>query len=111
MTCYSPVQHPPKPQGKAGAEEVVKALVTQYEGHDLEDLGLLKMDFLGLRTLTLIKNAMKIVRAKYKKMNKKLPKIFEDYFATMVFEPPLDDKNTFERVLQKGDTSGVFQFE
>lgn|GEM_PF-512174 len=82
-----------------------KELVTQYEGHDLEDIGLLKMDFLGLRTLTLIKNTMKIVRAKYTKSGKKMPKLFEDYFATMVFDPPLDDKNTFERVLQKGDTS------
>lgn len=69
------------------------------------------MDFLGLRTLTLIKNTMKIVKAKYTKAGKKLPKLFEDYFNTMVFEPALDDKNTFERVLQKGDTSGVFQFE
>ncbi len=59
------------------------------------------MDFLGLRTLTLIKNTMKIVRAKYAKSDKKLPKLFADYFATMVFEPALDDKNTFERVLQK----------
>jgi DNA polymerase III subunit alpha len=111
ITCYSPVQHPPKPQWKVNAEEVHKELVTQYEWHDLEDIGLLKMDFLGLRTLTLIKNAMKIVRAKYRKANKKLPKLFEEYFETMVFTPPLDDKNTFERVLQKWDTSWVFQFE
>ncbi len=112
ITTYTPVQHPPKPQGKSKPEEEEKKeLVTQYEWHDLEDIGLLKMDFLGLRTLTLIKNTMKIVRAKYKNAGKDLPEIFQNYFETMVFEPPLDDQNTFERVLQKWDTSWVFQFE
>jgi len=76
-----------------GTEEIV----TQYSAKPLEDLGLLKMDFLGLKNLTVIENTIKIV----KRMQDKLIDI-DDI--------PFDDKKTFE-LFQKAATTGVFQFE
>ncbi len=78
---------------RAGQE--TKSLVTQYEMRAIEDLGLLKMDFLGLRNLTIIENALKIIRHTQNK-NIDIEKI------------PLDDKKTF-RLLQNGLTTGIFQ--
>jgi DNA polymerase-3 subunit alpha len=72
-------------------------IVTQFDGSDLEKLSLLKMDFLGLTTLTLIENALRLIE---KRHGVKL--IPEDL--------PLDDPGTYE-VFSKGFTSGVFQFE
>lgn len=72
-------------------------VATQYPMGPVEDLGLLKMDFLGLSNLTILKNALRIVKAVY---------------GTSI-EPeeiPLDDKKTFE-LFQRGDTTGVFQLE
>ena len=71
--------------------------VTQFDNSVVEDAGLLKMDFLGLKTLTLIKDTVKIVKAKYH----------------IDLDPesfPLDDTPTFE-LFQRGDTVGVFQYE
>ncbi len=70
---------------------------TQYEMHAIEDLGLLKMDFLGLSNLTIIKNAMRIIR-----------KIHE--LEIEIYNIPMDDKKTFS-LLAKGETTGVFQLE
>ncbi len=70
---------------------------TQYSMGPIEDLGLLKMDFLGLSNLTIVKNTLRIVR--------KVHGLDVD-----VSNLPLDDKKTYE-LLQKGDTTGVFQFE
>lgn len=97
----TPVQFPPKDA----------KIVTMYDGHYLEDLGLLKMDFLGLRNLTIIKNTIKILRAKYKKENKPLPDFVQKFFETTRFDPPMNDQNVFETVFHPWDTSGVFQFE
>ena len=72
-------------------------IVTQYDMVGLEKLGLLKMDFLGLTTLTIIEQALKLIE-KYR--GEKI--VIEDL--------PLDDKQTYED-LQTGFTSGVFQFE
>lgn len=72
-------------------------VATQYSMWPIEDLGLLKIDFLGLSNLTTIKNALRIVKKVYK----------EDI---AIDEIPLDDKKTFE-LLQKGDTTGIFQLE
>jgi DNA polymerase-3 subunit alpha len=72
-------------------------IATQYSMGPIEELGLLKIDFLGLSNLTIIKNAMRIIR--------------KVYAVTIdIGEIPLDDKKTFE-LFQKGDTTGVFQFE
>ena len=63
----------------------------------IEELGLLKMDFLGLSNLTIIKNALRIIKRVYG----------EDIDANAI---PLDDPETFA-LFQRGDTTGVFQFE
>ncbi|MBV9033262.1 MAG: DNA polymerase III subunit alpha, partial [Acidobacteriaceae bacterium] len=73
-------------------------IVTQYDMLGLEKLGLLKMDFLGLTTLTIIEQALKLIE-KYCR-------------ETVVIENlPLDDKATYEKIFSTGYTSGVFQFE
>ncbi len=72
-------------------------VTTQYPMGPIEELGLLKMDFLGLSNLTTIKNAMRIVKRVYG---------VEIDLDTL----PLDDKKTFE-LLSRGDTTGVFQLE
>ena len=72
-------------------------IVTQFDMGGLEKLALLKMDFLGLTTLTLIQDALRLIE---KRHGVKL--VPEDL--------PLDDKETYE-VFCKGFTSGVFQFE
>jgi DNA polymerase-3 subunit alpha len=72
-------------------------IVTQYDMKGLDYLSLLKMDFLGLTTLTVVDDALRWVK-KEKKLDLELNDI------------PLDDKATFE-LLAKGLTAGVFQFE
>ncbi len=76
-------------------------VVTQYSSSTkysfIEKIGLLKMDFLGLKNLTIIQNALRIVR-KIKNINISIDNI------------PLDDKKTFQ-LLQKARTTGVFQLE
>ena len=71
--------------------------VTQFDNSVVEDAGLLKMDFLGLKTLTLIKDTVKIVKAKHDIL------LDPDTF-------PLDDELTYQ-LFQKGETVGVFQYE
>ncbi len=72
-------------------------VATQFPMGEVEELGLLKMDFLGLSNLTIINNAMRIIRKAYKK-------------EINLSELPLDDEKTYE-LFQRGDTTGVFQLE
>jgi DNA polymerase-3 subunit alpha len=72
-------------------------IVTQYDMGGLEKLQLLKMDFLGLTTLTLIQDALRLIQKRHG-----VEIVPEDL--------PLDDKDTYE-IFSKGLTSGVFQFE
>ena len=72
-------------------------IVTEYPMADLEKLGLLKMDFLGLRNLTMISKTMKLIKQR-RGIEFDINKI------------PLDDKETYE-MLESGDTDGVFQLE
>lgn len=72
-------------------------IVTQYPMEPLEKLGLVKMDFLGLRTLSMIEETLKNIA----KNGKKVPDLTQ---------LPMDDRATFE-MLQRGDTMGVFQLE
>jgi len=74
-----------------------KVVTTQYDGDWVEEFGLLKMDFLGLKTLTLIEDTVDLV---------------EDTRGDEVNidNIPLDDETTFE-LFQKGDTVSIFQFE
>ena len=71
--------------------------VTQFDNSVVESAGLLKMDFLGLKTLTLIKDTVKIVKAKHG-----IDLIPDDF--------PLDDEATYA-LFQRGETVGVFQYE
>lgn len=88
LNHYTPRQFPPQD---------TSSIVTQYEMHNIDSLGLLKMDFLGLKNLTIIENTLKII-SKTKKNKIDLASI------------PLDDSRTFE-LFQNGRTTGVFQFE
>ena len=72
-------------------------LVTQFDNSVVEDAGLLKMDFLGLRTLSIIKDAVKLIQQQHG------IEIIPD-------DIPLDDTLTYE-LYQKGATNGTFQFE
>jgi DNA polymerase-3 subunit alpha len=71
-------------------------IMTQWDMTVIESLGLLKMDFLGLRTLTVIDDAVKIIRQQGTGLD--------------LDEVPLDDPETF-RIFSEGRTSGIFQFE
>ena len=72
-------------------------LVTQWDNSVVEDAGLLKMDFLGLKTLSIVKDAIAIIKERHG------IEIDPD-------EVPLDDEQTFE-LFQRGDTIGIFQYE
>ena len=74
-----------------------KVISTQYEGSIIEDTGLIKMDFLGLKTLSIIKETLNNIKARFGK-DLDIEKI------------PLDDKETFE-LYCKGNTTSTFQFE
>ncbi len=74
-----------------------KLFVTQYDGKFVEDIGLLKMDFLGLKTLSIIMEALKNIKSTTGK----------DIDIDAI---PLDDEKVFE-LFGKGDTTGIFQFE
>jgi DNA polymerase-3 subunit alpha len=76
-------------------------LVTQFDKDDVESAGLVKFDFLGLRTLTIIKWAMETINREQAKQG--LPDLNIDFI-------PLDDKPTFQ-MLQKAETTAVFQLE
>jgi DNA polymerase-3 subunit alpha len=70
---------------------------TQYPMGPVEELGLLKMDFLGLSNLSIINNALRIIKKVYKT-------------NIVLSEIPLDDDATY-KLFQRGDTTGVFQLE
>ncbi|HPY08424.1 MAG: DNA polymerase III subunit alpha [Patescibacteria group bacterium] len=88
LTEYVPIQY---------ASSSDQTIISQYSLHPIEDLGLLKMDFLGLKNLTIIESALKIIK------NTRGLEIDID-------EIPLDDELTY-KLFQAGETTGVFQFE
>jgi DNA polymerase-3 subunit alpha len=71
--------------------------LTQIEGNVIEEAGVLKMDFLGLKTLTIIKNTLHLIKQNHD-------------IEIDIDKIPLDDKKTFE-LYQHGSTIGTFQFE
>ena len=93
LICRDPVNEhcPTKLDTKGGVE------ITQYEGHTVADMGLLKMDFLGLRTLTVISKAKANIKANYG-------------IDINEAEIPVDDPKIFE-LMGSGHTAGVFQVE
>jgi len=88
LTEYVPIQY---------ASSSDRSIISQYSLHPIEDLGLLKMDFLGLKNLTIIESALKIIK------NTRGLDINID-------EIPLDDPKTY-KLFQDGETTGIFQFE
>lgn len=79
-------------------------LVTQYDKKDVEDVGLVKFDFLGLRTLTIIDWAVQSVN------ERNGAKLGDDNFLDIAFID-LDDKAVFEKILKPAETTSVFQLE
>ena len=88
LTTLVPVEHP---KGKA------EGFQTQYEDKQIEKLGLLKFDFLGLSNLTILDRALKLIQR-------------ERGISIRREEIPLDDKKTFD-LLASGETTGLFQLE
>ncbi|MGC8472090.1 MAG: DNA polymerase III subunit alpha, partial [Acidimicrobiales bacterium] len=93
LTEYLPVQRKPDP----GGDPEDAPVVTQYEMHGVEDLGLLKMDFLGLRNLDVITDTVALIEK-------------ARGFRLDIDHVPLDDEATYE-LLRRGDSVGVFQLE
>ncbi len=88
LTHFMPLQR--APQGE-------NITLTQFEMHSVEDIGILKMDFLGLKNLTIIEKTLRLIQ--------------EDKGERIDIEKiPLNDKETF-KLFQTGDTTGIFQFE
>ena len=88
LTEYVPIQRAPQDEN---------TIITQFEMHAIEDLGLLKMDFLGLKNLSIIENTVNLIK-EYKNIDLDISKL------------ELNDHQTY-KLLQDGDTTGVFQFE
>jgi DNA polymerase-3 subunit alpha len=88
LTEYMPLQRSPQDEN---------SVITQFEMHSVEDLGILKIDLLGLKNLTIMEETIRLVK-EIKGIDIKLSEL------------PLDDKKTF-KLLQSGETTGVFQFE
>jgi len=86
LVDFVPLQFDPKGEGK---------IITQYDMHSVEDAGLLKFDFLGIKNLSILADAVKLVE-KLEGQKIDIEKI------------PLDDQRTFE-MLSQGETSGLFQ--
>lgn len=88
LTNYLPLQYAPQDDS---------TVITQFGMHIVEDLGLLKMDLLGLKNLTIMENAVQLIEASGKG-------------KVDINNLPADDPKTY-KMLQLGDTTGVFQFE
>ncbi|MEI7683865.1 MAG: DNA polymerase III subunit alpha [Planctomycetota bacterium] len=112
ITDYVPVQRVLRNKGDKNSEYTI---TTQWVMGDLEKVGMLKMDFLGLRTLTVVDNTLKLI-AKSKLAGRDVESLREIDPRTFkllkygISSIPLDDKDTF-KLLQRGDARGVFQLE
>ena len=90
-----------------GGEKQEKLLTTQYDGHFVEPVGLLKMDFLGLKTLTVEKECVNLLG----KDNPRVPEFLRGPDGFLDPDKiPDDDKETYE-LFGRGETTGLFQFE
>ncbi len=93
LTEYLPIQRKPE----AGSDPELAPVVTQYEMHGVEELGLLKMDFLGLRNLDVITDTLAMLKV-------------TQGIDVAIDTVPLDDDLTLQ-LLRNGDSIGVFQLE
>ncbi|GHT11866.1 DNA-directed DNA polymerase [Planctomycetales bacterium] len=96
ITEYAPLQYAKMKEGDEG-KNTESFLVTQWEGHPVEEVGLLKMDFLGLKNLGALANAIRIIKETTGE-------------EIDVYNLPIDDPDVFT-LFQKGETKGIFQFE
>jgi DNA polymerase-3 subunit alpha len=97
LSDYVPLQRVVRKGEDAGSRSGEAVVTTQWVMGDLEAVGLLKMDFLGLGTLTLLDKAVRLID---KTRGEKID----------VYKLPLDDPETYQ-LLQRGDSKGVFQLE
>ena len=97
LTDYVPLHRAMRKGDDAGSKQGEAIVATQWVMGDLEKVGLLKMDFLGLRTLTLLTNAVGLIEKTHG-------------IKIDLFNLPLDDQETYD-LLQSGDAKGVFQLE
>ncbi|MFA6354236.1 MAG: DNA polymerase III subunit alpha [Candidatus Paceibacterota bacterium] len=88
LTEYVPLQLAPQDKN---------SIITQFEMHSIEDLGLLKIDLLGLKNLTIIEETLHLIQDR-------------QGIEIKISELPINDEKTF-KILQEGHTTGVFQFE
>ena len=95
LTEHLPIQRKPEP----GMDPAAAPIVTQYEMHGVSDLGLLKMDFLGLRNLSVIERTLDVIESTTGRR-----------IGIDIGEIDLEDEPTFS-MLQKGTSIGVFQLE
>ena len=102
VTTYTPTQY---------NKEEDHTIVSQYDWPTLESIWLLKMDFLWLRNLSIIKNCVKIIKARADQKWEKIPEMFEEFLETMSLDIPIDDEETYKSIFQQGDTTWIFQFE
>ncbi|HUF49902.1 MAG TPA: DNA polymerase III subunit alpha [Longimicrobiales bacterium] len=93
-------------RGSGGKADDETVLVTQWDMNALEQAGMLKMDFLGLKTLTVIHDAVQSVRARHGTLRHPRTGVACDSMDDV----PLDDADVYD-MLARGGTSGVFQFE
>jgi DNA polymerase-3 subunit alpha len=93
-------------KGSGGGGESESIIVTQYDMTCLEKAGMLKMDFLGLKTLTVINDAVATIRGRHGALRH--PETGVEYARPE--DVPLDDPAVY-RMLARGGTAGVFQFE
>ena len=96
LTDYIPIT---MGEDKATGQQV---WVSQYEGTKIEDVGMLKMDFLGLKTLSIIDRCLELVRKRFGSVDGK-----EDFDIEKI---PIDDPAVFD-LYSRGDTKSIFQFE
>jgi DNA polymerase-3 subunit alpha len=111
ITDYVPVQRVQRDKQSKNSDFII---TTQWVMGDLEKAGMLKMDFLGLRTLTVVENALKLIKKRVGDRNLETirstdPKAY-DLLKHGLEKIPLNDKKTYE-LLQRGDARGVFQLE
>ncbi len=97
LSDYVPLQRVVRKGEDAGARGNEAVVTTQWVMGDLEKVGMLKMDFLGLRTLTLLDKAVRLIE---KTRGERID----------AYKLPLDDPETYQ-LLQRGNAKGVFQFE
>ena len=96
-----------KAKGEGEGKKEDKLLTTQYDGHFVEPVGLLKMDFLGLKTLSVEKECVALLG----KNNPRVPeKIRNEAGELDTDKIPDDDKETYQ-LFGRGETTGLFQFE